>query len=153
MRLRPVQIAQHVINAGLEDLHSLAEAGLKLPHHIGGLGIGAFLIALHEHRFHRFTYLRLAALGHRRPCSSMMDRIGLNASCAFRKSYEFHPVIGANVTIVSGNSQAVAPNQPVPSPLKVLVMDNTGKPLVGALTEFCGGTGLSQCDGSGPGSH
>ncbi len=70
------------------------------------------------------------------PFPLMVDRIGLNATCAFRKSYEFQPVNGANVALVSGNAQTVAPNQPAPSPLKVLVTDNTGKPLVGALVSF-----------------
>ena len=64
MRLRIVQVAQHVFDAGLEDLHRFGEARLKLPHQIGRLGFGALLVPLHEHRLHRFTHLGLAALGH-----------------------------------------------------------------------------------------
>jgi uncharacterized protein (TIGR03437 family) len=61
---------------------------------------------------------------------------GLNGSCAFRDSYEFQPVSGAKVAIVSGNGQTVAPNQPAPSRLTVRVTDNSGNALAGELVSF-----------------
>jgi hypothetical protein len=70
------------------------------------------------------------------PFPLMIDRIGLNTTCAFRKQNEFQPVNGANLTIVSGNGQTVALNQPARAPVKVLVTDNAGKPLAGALVSF-----------------
>lgn len=70
------------------------------------------------------------------PFPLMVDRTGLNTTCAFRKWYEFQPVNGARVAIMSGNGQTVAVNQPAPSPLKVAVTDNAGKSLAGALVSF-----------------
>jgi uncharacterized protein (TIGR03437 family) len=70
------------------------------------------------------------------PFPLMVDRIGLNTTCAFRSSNEFQPIDGANVAIVTGNNQTVAANQPVPSPLVVTVTDNSGKPLAGTLVSF-----------------
>jgi hypothetical protein len=61
---------------------------------------------------------------------------GLNASCAFRKSYEFQPVNGAKVVIVSGDGQTAAANQPAPAPLSVRVTDISAKPVAGALVSF-----------------
>jgi uncharacterized protein (TIGR03437 family) len=61
---------------------------------------------------------------------------GLNATCAFRKSYEFQPVNGAKVAIVSGDGQTVAANQAAPLPLVVHVTDNSGKALSGAQVSF-----------------
>ena len=69
------------------------------------------------------------------PFPLMVDRSGLNTTCAFRSSYEFQPVNGANVAIVSGNSQTVGPNN-APSPATVQVTDNTGKALAGELVSF-----------------
>ena len=62
--------------------------------------------------------------------------VGLNSTCAFRKSYEFQPVNGAKVAIVGGNGQTVAAHQPAPTPLSVRVTDNSGKALAGALVSF-----------------
>jgi len=70
------------------------------------------------------------------PFPLMVGRAGLNTTCAFRSSYEFQPVNGTNVTIVSGNNQTVGVDQPVPAPLVVQVTDNSGKALAGALVSF-----------------
>jgi uncharacterized protein (TIGR03437 family) len=70
------------------------------------------------------------------PFPLMHAYTGLNASCAFRKAYEFQPVSGAKVAIVSGDAQTVAPNQPAQSTLSVRVTDNSGKALGGALVSF-----------------
>lgn len=66
----------------------------------------------------------------------MINRTGLNATCAFRKPYEFQPFNGASVAIVSGNNQSVGADQPASAPLVVRVTDNSGKPLAGALVSF-----------------
>ncbi len=70
------------------------------------------------------------------PFPLMYSYSGLNTTGAFRKWYEFQPVNGANVSIVSGNAQTVGANQRAPAPLKVQVTDNTGKPLTGTLVSF-----------------
>jgi hypothetical protein len=70
------------------------------------------------------------------PFPLLINYSGLNTTCAFRKSYEFQPVNGAKVSIVSGNGQTVAVNQPVPAPLTVSVTDNSGKALAGELVSF-----------------
>jgi hypothetical protein len=62
--------------------------------------------------------------------------MGLNATCAFRKSQEFQPVNGANVAIVSGDNQTVAANQPAQAPLTVRATDSSGKALAGILVSF-----------------
>ena len=61
---------------------------------------------------------------------------GLNATCAFRKSFEFQPVSGPKIAIVSGDGQTGSPNQAVPAPLVVRVTDSSGKPLGGELVSF-----------------
>jgi len=70
------------------------------------------------------------------PFPLMVDRAGLNTTCAFRTSYEIQPVNGTKVTVVSGSAQTVAANQPAPAPVKVQVTDNTGKPLANTLVSF-----------------
>ena len=70
------------------------------------------------------------------PFPLMVDRSGLNTTCAFRSSYEFQPVNGAKVTIMSGNGQTAAANQTAASPLVVQVTDNSGKALAGELVSF-----------------
>jgi hypothetical protein len=70
------------------------------------------------------------------PFPLMTSLTGLNATCAFRKSYEFQPVNGAKVAIVSGDGQTVGPDQPDPAPLAVRVTDNSGKALAGVLVSF-----------------
>src|SRR5579883_1963340 len=55
-----MQTAQHVIDAGFENIHGLGEPTLKLLHQVGGLGFGALLVPLHEHALHRLAYLALA---------------------------------------------------------------------------------------------
>lgn len=61
---------------------------------------------------------------------------GLNATCAFRKSFEFQPVTGPKIAIVSGDRQTASPNQAVPAPLVVRVTDGSGKALGGELVSF-----------------
>ena len=58
--------------------------------------------------------------------------VGLNSTAAFRKPYEFRPVDGIKVAIISGYGQTVAANQSAPAPLAVRVTDNSGKPEVSA---------------------
>jgi len=70
------------------------------------------------------------------PFPLMIDRTGLNATCAFRKSYEFQPVSAPKIAIVSGNNQTGSPNQPLPAPLTVRVTDSSGKALAGELVSF-----------------
>jgi uncharacterized protein (TIGR03437 family) len=66
----------------------------------------------------------------------MNFRTALNSTCAFRKPYEFQPFNGARVTVVSGDQQTAAVNQPAPQPLGVRVTDNSGKPMAGALVSY-----------------
>lgn len=70
------------------------------------------------------------------PFPLMVDRSGLNTTCAFRSSYEFQPVNGANVAVVSGNGQTVRPNQAAALPLMVHVTDSSGNALAGELVSF-----------------
>jgi uncharacterized protein (TIGR03437 family) len=70
------------------------------------------------------------------PFPLMVDRIGLNATCAFRPSNEFQPIDGAKLSIVSGDNQTAAVHQPLPSPVSVLLTDNSGKALAGQLVSF-----------------
>jgi uncharacterized protein (TIGR03437 family) len=70
------------------------------------------------------------------PFPLMLFDSGLNTTGAFRKWYEFQPVSGANVAVVTGDGQTVAANQPAPMPLSVQVTDNTGKALAGTLVSF-----------------
>lgn len=70
------------------------------------------------------------------PFPLMISRTGVNATCAFRKPYEFQPVNGAKVTIVSGDGQILGPDQPTLAPLSVRVTDNSGKALAGVLVSF-----------------
>jgi uncharacterized protein (TIGR03437 family) len=70
------------------------------------------------------------------PFPLMVDRTGLNATCAFRKSFEFQPVSGPKIAILSGDGQTGSPNQPLPAPLVVRVTDSSGKALVGELASF-----------------
>jgi uncharacterized protein (TIGR03437 family) len=70
------------------------------------------------------------------PFPLMVDRNGLNTTCAFRSLNEFQPVNGANVTIVSGNNQTAAVDQALLSPVSILVTDNSGKALAGQLASF-----------------
>jgi uncharacterized protein (TIGR03437 family) len=70
------------------------------------------------------------------PFPLTIDRTGLNATCAFRKSSEFQPVSGPKIAIVSGGGQSGSPNQAVPAPLVVRVTDSSGKPVAGELVSF-----------------
>jgi uncharacterized protein (TIGR03437 family) len=62
--------------------------------------------------------------------------VGLNATCAFRKPFEFKPANGVKILIGSGNNQTVAPNQVTPAPLTVRVTDSSGAPLANVLVSF-----------------
>lgn len=70
------------------------------------------------------------------PFPMMIDRTGLNATCGFRTSFEFQPVSGPKIAVVSGDSQTGSSNQPLPAPLVVRVTDGSGKPLAGELVSF-----------------
>jgi uncharacterized protein (TIGR03437 family) len=70
------------------------------------------------------------------PFPLMVNRIGLNTTCAFRSSNEFQPIDGANVSTVGGDNQTAAVNQPLPSPVSVVVTDKSGKALAGQLVSF-----------------
>jgi uncharacterized protein (TIGR03437 family) len=70
------------------------------------------------------------------PFPLMTGRTGLNATCAFRKPYEFQPVNGAKVAIVSGDGQNVIAGGAALQPLSVRVTDNSGKALAGVLVSF-----------------
>ncbi len=67
------------------------------------------------------------------PFPLMNSNVGVNTTCAFRKPYEFKPVNGVKIAIVSGDSQAASTN---PAPLTVRVTDNSGKALAGVMVSF-----------------
>jgi hypothetical protein len=70
------------------------------------------------------------------PFPMLYSYVGLNSTAAFRKPYEFQPVDGITVAIISGYGQTVTTNQPAPAPLAVRVTDNSGRALAGALVSF-----------------
>ena len=70
------------------------------------------------------------------PFPLMVDRIGLNTTCAFRSSNEFQPIDGANISIAGGDNQTAAAHQTLSSPVSVVVTDHSGKSLAGQLVSF-----------------
>jgi hypothetical protein len=70
------------------------------------------------------------------PFPLMNTTIGVNATCGYRTSLEFHPITGAKVAVVSGDGQTAGPGQPDPAPLSVLVTDSSGKAVAGVLVSF-----------------
>jgi uncharacterized protein (TIGR03437 family) len=70
------------------------------------------------------------------PFPLMNTATGLNATCAFRAPFEFHPITAVNVVVVSGDGQTAGPNQPAPAPLSVRVLDSLGKAVTGVLVSF-----------------
>jgi hypothetical protein len=70
------------------------------------------------------------------PFPLMNTRTGINATCAYRTSFEFHPITGVNVAVVSGDGQTAGPNQPDPAPLSVRVTDSSRNAVAGVLVSF-----------------